>query len=97
MDAAVFFSFLLWYGTLMREHATTYLSFLLLIDIWVASSFFFFFFLTISNDSLMNIFTHICVTVSPGKYLGIKLLACKLDDDLIFSKETELIYIPMSS
>lgn len=40
---------------------------------------------TITNNRLMNIFTHSRVKVSPGKfYLGEKLLVCEIDDDNIF-------------
>lgn len=42
----------------------------------------------------MNIFIHRCVKVSPGNCLGVKLLACEIDDDLIFSKEVGPIYTP---
>ena len=36
------------------------------------------------------------VKVFPGEYLGVKWLACDIDDDLIFSKEVGPIYTPIS-
>lgn len=65
------------------SNATRGLSFLLWTELRVASRSGLFVF-TISNDSPMHIFTYICVRVSPGKYLRVKLLACKIDDDSIF-------------
>lgn len=88
MDGVVFCSFLLWYGTPVCEYTTMYLSFSAVDRHLGCFQVFclFFFFLTISNDIVMYIFNHICVKVSPGKYLRVKLLAWELNDDLVFSK-----------